>query len=179
MAGAASVAVSCLVSRQLFAQSVFDEQIRRSGVDLAKLAERASLSEVMLRDCEFPEVPRCNGSQTIAEFLDRYPDYGWGQVPIVDDDGRFLGLAPADTQVRKPASGIATLPDRFLAESATQADVSDLLDSFEDELVPVLDDDGHLLVSAIDRDALARSCSEAADLHRAGAYHTLFARVRS
>ena len=182
MAGAASVAVSCLVSRQLFAQSVFDEQIRRSGVDLAKLAERASLSEIPLRDCEFPEVPLCSGDQTIAEFLDQHPGYRWSRIAVVDGDGRFLGMAPANpagVRDREMASGCAALPDHWLAEASTLADAVDLLESFEDELVPVLDEDGHTLDSVIDREALATSCSEAADIHRAGAYHTLFARRRS
>ncbi len=179
MAGAVSVAVSCLVSRQLFAQSVFDEQIRRSGVDLARLTERASLSEIPLRDCEFPGVPLCSGDQTIAEFLDQHPGYRWSRIAVVDGEGGFLGMTSADVRDRELASGCAALPDHWLAEASTLADAVDLLESFEGELVPVLGEDGHTLDSVIDREALATSCSEAADIHRAGAYHTLFARRRS
>jgi CBS domain-containing protein len=175
---AASAAVALMLSRQVGCLPVVDEDDQLIGIlasgDVVAADARASaprsdpavsVAEVMTRD---PATARAY--QPVLEAVALMTEHGFKHVPIVDDDGRLVGIVsdrdvrtaigdPAEALGRElteleemPISTVMTTPAESVSESAPLVEVAHRLAHESIGALPVVDGDQRVvgIVSYVD-----------------------------
>jgi chloride channel protein, CIC family len=86
-------AVATLVSRSLCEESVYTEPLRRKGLELAKESARlGAATEQKVGDIMQPPVAPIRENTTFHEIADRFLTSPNNFLPVVDANGRMLGI---------------------------------------------------------------------------------------
>ncbi|WP_200808334.1 chloride channel protein [Demequina sp. NBRC 110055] len=130
-----AVVIATATSSLLSRETIYTAKLRRRGIDLTRHAARtARLAHVQVREL-MAATPPTLGTGTLATVAaHRILAAGRSSLPVVSDDGLYVGIVTADAAAR-------ALADDDDAESLVVADVSQWRDHIgpEDALDGVLD----------------------------------------
>jgi CIC family chloride channel protein len=88
-------ALSFLVARRLHPESIYTEWLARRGVHLSHGADAALLARLAVADCVDRKCPVLREDATLGEILAALRRGRLTDVPVVDGDGRLLGVVSA------------------------------------------------------------------------------------
>ena len=141
------------LSKRSSHDTIYTLKLRRRGIDIAR-GRSASLLETLTVAEAMRPVPRPLPSDApLDDVLSRLSEGAEPAVPVVDQEGAYRGTisvrqaeaAARDNQLDATAADLATAVPA-LSGSQTLASALSLLDSAEDDGLPVLADDGSELV---------------------------------
>lgn len=142
------------ISHRLTPDTIYTLKLRRRGVDLGLPAETVGGHPVRRAREVMVTVPAAVGStSTLTEVAAALAQSAFGVLPVVDPDGRHLGVvsargitdALADGRHDAAAATLATeIPPTIPAE-ASLADVADALSRNGVDAAPVVDEEGEMV----------------------------------
>ncbi len=148
-----AVVLATAASRRWSHDTIYTLKLRRRGVDLLRGRSASLLESIRVAEAIRPVPPAVPTNSTLEELLARLTDGPDAAIPVVDRDGAYRGLvsvhqteaAARDNELDATAGDLATIGPA-LSASQSLASALDLLDTAEDDGLPVLADDGAALV---------------------------------
>jgi CIC family chloride channel protein len=142
--------IASLITQQAFGFSFFTWQLHRRGLNLRKGREQGLLSAVRVSDVMHADQVTVSPSASLAEIREALLKCGYGELFVVDGDGRLHGtvmlsdLADSafDTEldVLLNARDVCRSDPPLLAEADDLEAAMALMDSVHESIVAVVDD---------------------------------------
>jgi CIC family chloride channel protein len=138
--------ISHVVSRD----SIYTLKLRRRGIDLNQHPHAATLTAVTVGQVMTPLGEAVPADLSLADSISRLTDAGPGQLPVVDDEGAFVGVLTSRTVAETLADGehdltrVGQVAEQLPTLRADQSldDALDALDREDSLALPVLVPDG-------------------------------------
>jgi CIC family chloride channel protein len=146
----AAIALATGVSHLLGRDTIYTLKLRRRGIDLDQSEPGTPLSRVRTSDVMQPIGATLSAETVLFDATDRLARSRYGQLPVVDADGAYLGIVTARTVADTLADGahdqrtVGSVVERTSSVRADETvDVAlELLESAASTAVPVLDETG-------------------------------------
>ncbi|MFN8217559.1 MAG: chloride channel protein, partial [Solirubrobacterales bacterium] len=158
-----AVVVAAGLSRALSADSIYSLKLRRRGIDIERPARSGLVAGLEIGQAMRPPPPAVGSRAGTAEIAAQLAASGQLALPVLDDEGRLLGVVTA--RALEQGAGDATgLGAADLAQAAPALHPADELGAAVDwlsegdrEAVPVLDESGGALVGWLDHRDVVRA----------------------
>ena len=170
IAAMVGVVFANLVSNHMFGRSIFDVQLARTGIDLARGTAHARLALVKAASHATSSFPRGQDHETIRQVLARTGDQDWNEIFVVDRDNRFRGIVRTSNVLDAgdaPIASLTQLPRLALDENTSLFDAMEAMAEFEGDAVPVVhSEDGSLIGVVTEKDIVGAYLRNVGDLRK-------------
>ncbi len=162
------------ISHLLTKDTIYTLKLRRRGVDLDDPPHAAILESVTAAEVMEPVGPSLNDEMALLETASRLARSTHGQLPVVDADGRYLGIVTARAAADALADGehdLVPVGDIMEQSQAVRSDCNlekslDALESAAGTAIPVLDQSGRLLLGWLTHQRVLKALSTPAQQDR-------------
>lgn len=158
IAAMVAVVFANLVSHRLFGRSLFDEQLKRRGLDLSLGRDSAILAARGITELMHHDFPRFGPNDEIGDVLRGLAARGRAEGLVTERDGTYVGVVRAQACLcHDPAAKVTEAVDRdalAFAESTTVWEAMEALRRFLGEVAPVVSTADRRLLGAVSESAV-------------------------
>ncbi|HYL51549.1 MAG TPA: chloride channel protein, partial [Acidimicrobiia bacterium] len=154
--------IAGLVAAALMGDSIMTEKLTRRGLRVPSDYHADVLHTTLVRDVMTTNVETVHAATRIGELVKRFQTDGHGGYPVVDDDGRCIGIVTRGDLLREgdwsddsPVADAAARDVVAVTPGDTVGDALDLILQEEIEHLPVIDE--HRLVGICTRTDIMRA----------------------
>ena len=153
--------ISSLAGRRLLGSTVYEMKLIRRGIDWHAVRKPRPLANVLVSSLEHPPAVVLRATDTLEAAAARVAGSSEALVPVVDDDGTFLGfVAVADLAAHVSATGASIIaplvrdaPIVFTGDESLERAIEPMVEP-DVALLPILDAAGKLRSIVSRRDVL-------------------------